>query len=122
MGAVVSGFLTELQHWRLKAPLFQAYLEMNYKEAVIAAVKYGETVPVLVNGKQVKISVAEKPKASPSQVTALLSAACACLAIPIHKLTCTRKTVILALVFHVPSYPQWAEMGRKPLLQIPIAA
>uniref|UniRef100_A0A669PZN1 Zinc finger protein 638 n=1 Tax=Phasianus colchicus TaxID=9054 RepID=A0A669PZN1_PHACC len=45
-----------------------AYLEMNYKEAVIAAVKYGETVPVLVNGKQVKISVAEKPKASPSQV------------------------------------------------------
>ncbi|XP_042750454.1 uncharacterized protein LOC122193659 isoform X1 [Lagopus leucura] len=67
MGAVVSGFLTELQHWSLKAPLFQAYLEMNYKEAVIAAVKYGETVPVLVNGKQVKISVAEKPKASPSQ-------------------------------------------------------
>ncbi|XP_048797665.1 zinc finger protein 638 isoform X3 [Lagopus muta] len=45
----------------------KAYLEMNYKEAVIAAVKYGETVPVLVNGKQVKISVAEKPKASPSQ-------------------------------------------------------
>ncbi|XP_021250434.1 zinc finger protein 638 isoform X2 [Numida meleagris] len=45
----------------------KAYLEMNYKEAVIAAVKYGETVPVLVNGRQVKISVAEKPKASPSQ-------------------------------------------------------
>ncbi|NXJ08163.1 ZN638 protein, partial [Odontophorus gujanensis] len=42
----------------------KAYLEMNYKEAVIAAVKYGETAPVLVNGKQVKISVAEKPKAS----------------------------------------------------------
>ncbi|NXG54353.1 ZN638 protein, partial [Hemiprocne comata] len=41
-----------------------AFLEMNYKEAVIAAVKYGKTVPVLVNGKQVKISVAEKPKAS----------------------------------------------------------
>uniref|UniRef100_A0A8V0Z6I0 RRM domain-containing protein n=1 Tax=Gallus gallus TaxID=9031 RepID=A0A8V0Z6I0_CHICK len=51
----------------LKVPLFQAYLEMNYKEAVIAAVKYGETAPVLVNGKQVKISVAEKPKASPSK-------------------------------------------------------
>uniref|UniRef100_A0A8C2T2Q5 Zinc finger protein 638 n=1 Tax=Coturnix japonica TaxID=93934 RepID=A0A8C2T2Q5_COTJA len=32
----------------------KAYLEMNYKEAVMAAVKYGETVPVLVNGKQVK--------------------------------------------------------------------
>ncbi|KFQ89840.1 Zinc finger protein 638, partial [Phoenicopterus ruber ruber] len=41
----------------------EAFLEMNYKEAVIAAVKYGETVPVLVNGKRVKISVAEKPKA-----------------------------------------------------------
>ncbi|NXE55645.1 ZN638 protein, partial [Casuarius casuarius] len=41
----------------------EAFLEMNYKEAVIAAVKYGETVPVLVNGKRVKISIAEKPKA-----------------------------------------------------------
>uniref|UniRef100_A0A8D0GJ13 RRM domain-containing protein n=1 Tax=Sphenodon punctatus TaxID=8508 RepID=A0A8D0GJ13_SPHPU len=41
----------------------EAFLEMNYKEAVMAAVKYGETVPVLVNGKRVKISVAEKPKA-----------------------------------------------------------
>uniref|UniRef100_A0A8V0ZDY0 RRM domain-containing protein n=1 Tax=Gallus gallus TaxID=9031 RepID=A0A8V0ZDY0_CHICK len=56
----------------LIVPLFQAYLEMNYKEAVIAAVKYGETAPVLVNGKQVKISVAEKPKASPSQVSGVL--------------------------------------------------
>uniref|UniRef100_A0A8C8RT16 Zinc finger protein 638 n=1 Tax=Pelusios castaneus TaxID=367368 RepID=A0A8C8RT16_9SAUR len=46
----------------------EAFLEMNYKEAVIAAVKYGETVPVLVNGKRVKISVAEKPKAPPGQV------------------------------------------------------
>nr|XP_010303693.1 PREDICTED: zinc finger protein 638 [Balearica regulorum gibbericeps] len=46
----------------------EAFLEMNYKEAVIAAVKYGETVPVLLNGKRVKISVAEKPKASPGQV------------------------------------------------------
>ncbi|NXL38593.1 ZN638 protein, partial [Glaucidium brasilianum] len=42
----------------------EAFLEMNYKEAVIAAVKYSETVPVLVNGKRVKISIAEKPKAS----------------------------------------------------------
>uniref|UniRef100_A0A8B9USL2 RRM domain-containing protein n=1 Tax=Anas zonorhyncha TaxID=75864 RepID=A0A8B9USL2_9AVES len=50
----------------------EAYLEMNYKEAVIAAVKYGETVPVLVNGKRVKISVAEKPKASPGQVSSVL--------------------------------------------------
>ncbi|NXT29736.1 ZN638 protein, partial [Syrrhaptes paradoxus] len=40
----------------------EAFLEMNYKEAVIAAVEYGETVPVLLNGKRVKISVAEKPK------------------------------------------------------------
>ncbi|PKU46819.1 hypothetical protein llap_2903 [Limosa lapponica baueri] len=45
----------------------EAFLEMNFKEAVIAAVKYGETVPVLVNGKRVKISVAEKPKVSPGQ-------------------------------------------------------
>ncbi|XP_062430874.1 zinc finger protein 638 isoform X2 [Rhea pennata] len=45
----------------------EAFLEMNYKEAVIAAVKYSETVPVLVNGKRVKISVAEKPKATPGQ-------------------------------------------------------
>ncbi|KAM6440205.1 zinc finger protein 638 isoform 1-T2 [Liasis olivaceus] len=45
----------------------EAYLEMNYKEAVIAAVKYSETVPVLVNGKHVKISVAEKPRAASSQ-------------------------------------------------------
>lgn len=42
---------------------------MNYKEAVIAAVKYGETVPVLVNRKRVKISVAERPKASLVQVS-----------------------------------------------------
>ncbi|XP_026515320.1 zinc finger protein 638 isoform X2 [Terrapene carolina triunguis] len=48
---------------------------MNYKEAVIAAVKYGETVPVLVNGKRVKISVAEKPKAPPSQVKVSLKKA-----------------------------------------------
>ncbi|XP_014452592.2 zinc finger protein 638 isoform X3 [Alligator mississippiensis] len=40
----------------------EAFLEMNYKEAVIAAVKYGETVPVVVNGRRVKINVAEKPK------------------------------------------------------------
>lgn len=40
----------------------KAYLEMNYKKA--AAVKYGKTVPVLVNGKQVKISITEKPKTS----------------------------------------------------------
>lgn len=74
-------------------PLFQAYLEMNYKEAVIAAVKYGETAPVLVNGKQVKISVAEKPKASPSQVSGvLLSTVCVCLAILIQKLIFSRKT------------------------------
>nr|XP_009943850.1 PREDICTED: zinc finger protein 638 [Opisthocomus hoazin] len=45
----------------------EAFLEMNYKEAVIAAVEYGETVPVLLNGKRGKISVAEKPKASPGQ-------------------------------------------------------
>ncbi|XP_070805054.1 zinc finger protein 638 isoform X2 [Pituophis catenifer annectens] len=45
----------------------EAYLEMNYKEAVIAAVKFNETSPVLINGKRVKISVAEKPKAASTQ-------------------------------------------------------
>ncbi|NXD31425.1 ZN638 protein, partial [Spelaeornis formosus] len=40
----------------------EAYLEMNYKEAVIAAVKFGETAPVLLNGKRVRISVAERPQ------------------------------------------------------------
>ncbi|XP_025904648.1 zinc finger protein 638 [Nothoprocta perdicaria] len=45
----------------------EAFLEMNYKEAVIAAVKYGETVPVLVNGRRVKISVAERAKLPLSQ-------------------------------------------------------
>ncbi|XP_069712704.1 zinc finger protein 638 isoform X2 [Phaenicophaeus curvirostris] len=45
----------------------EAFLEMNYKEAVMAAVEYGETVPVLLNGKRVKISAAEKPKAPPGQ-------------------------------------------------------
>ncbi|XP_060103421.1 zinc finger protein 638 [Heteronotia binoei] len=45
----------------------EAFVEMNYKEAVMAAVKYGETVPVLVNGRRVKISIAEKPKPPPSQ-------------------------------------------------------
>ncbi|XP_033016997.1 zinc finger protein 638 isoform X2 [Lacerta agilis] len=44
----------------------EAFLEMNYKEAVTAAVKYGETAPVLVNGRRVKISVAEKSKVDPS--------------------------------------------------------
>nr|XP_048702396.1 zinc finger protein 638 isoform X3 [Caretta caretta] len=53
----------------------EAFLEMNYKEAVIAAVKYGETVPVLVNGKRVKISVAEKPKAPPGQIKVSLKKA-----------------------------------------------
>lgn len=42
---------------------------MNYKEAVIAAVKYAETVPVMVNGRRVKISVAEKPIPPASQVS-----------------------------------------------------
>ncbi|KAM4672690.1 zinc finger protein 638 isoform 3-T3 [Amazona ochrocephala] len=50
----------------------EAFLEMNYKEAVIAAVKYGETVPVLVNGKRVKISIAEKPRAPPGQAKKII--------------------------------------------------
>ncbi|XP_065490469.1 zinc finger protein 638 isoform X3 [Caloenas nicobarica] len=50
----------------------EAFLEMNYKEAVIAAVKYGETVPVVVNGKRVKISIAEKPKESPGPAKTMI--------------------------------------------------
>lgn len=46
----------------------EAYLEMNYREAVIAAVKFGETTPVLLNGKRIRISVAERPRAAPAQV------------------------------------------------------
>ena len=38
----------------------KVYMEMNYKEEVIAAVKYGVTLLVPVNGKQVKISITEK--------------------------------------------------------------
>lgn len=45
---------------------------MNYKEAVIAAVKYGETVPVVVNGRRVKINVAEKPKPASVPVSRML--------------------------------------------------
>ncbi|XP_053111795.1 zinc finger protein 638 [Hemicordylus capensis] len=45
----------------------EAFLEMNYKEAVTAAVKYGSTVPVWINFKRVNISVAEKPKTTFNQ-------------------------------------------------------
>ncbi|XP_050829367.1 zinc finger protein 638 isoform X3 [Serinus canaria] len=38
----------------------EAYLEMNYKEAVIAAVRFGETAPLLLHGKRVRVSVAER--------------------------------------------------------------
>uniref|UniRef100_F7G1W1 Zinc finger protein 638 n=1 Tax=Monodelphis domestica TaxID=13616 RepID=F7G1W1_MONDO len=40
----------------------EAYLEMKFKEAVAAAVKYCETTPVQVKGKRVKISTAGKKK------------------------------------------------------------
>ncbi|XP_072500791.1 zinc finger protein 638 isoform X3 [Notamacropus eugenii] len=40
----------------------EAYLEMKFKEAVAAAVKYCETTPVQVRGKRVKISAAGKKK------------------------------------------------------------
>ncbi|XP_074052012.1 zinc finger protein 638 isoform X1 [Macrotis lagotis] len=40
----------------------EAYLEMKFKEAVAAAVKYCETTPVQVKGKRVKISAAGKKK------------------------------------------------------------
>uniref|UniRef100_A0A4X2M1P4 Zinc finger protein 638 n=1 Tax=Vombatus ursinus TaxID=29139 RepID=A0A4X2M1P4_VOMUR len=42
----------------------EAYLEMKFKEAVAAAVKYCETTPVQVKGKRVKISAAGKKKLS----------------------------------------------------------
>ncbi|XP_031805585.1 zinc finger protein 638 isoform X5 [Sarcophilus harrisii] len=43
-------------------PQRKAYLEMKFKEAVAAAVKYCETTPVQVKGKRVKISAAGKKK------------------------------------------------------------
>ncbi|XP_058693207.1 zinc finger protein 638 isoform X4 [Poecile atricapillus] len=40
----------------------EAYLEMNFKEAVMAAVKFGETAPLLLHGKRVRLSVAERAR------------------------------------------------------------
>ncbi|TRZ07064.1 hypothetical protein HGM15179_020043, partial [Zosterops borbonicus] len=40
----------------------QAYLEMNFKEAVVAAVKFAETTPMVLNGKRIRVSVAETPQ------------------------------------------------------------
>ncbi|XP_068045316.1 zinc finger protein 638 [Anomalospiza imberbis] len=52
----------------------EAYLEMNYKEAVIAAVKFGETAPVLLNGKRVRISVAERAQVKKPEKKRVLNA------------------------------------------------
>ncbi|XP_019503180.1 PREDICTED: zinc finger protein 638 isoform X2 [Hipposideros armiger] len=41
----------------------EAYLKMEFKEAVNAVMKYIETTPLLVNGKNVKVCVPEKKKA-----------------------------------------------------------
>uniref|UniRef100_A0A8C3V0H1 Zinc finger protein 638 n=1 Tax=Catharus ustulatus TaxID=91951 RepID=A0A8C3V0H1_CATUS len=38
----------------------EAYLEMNFKEAVLAAVKFAETTPLLLNGKRVRVKKWEK--------------------------------------------------------------
>ncbi|XP_059701513.1 zinc finger protein 638 isoform X3 [Haemorhous mexicanus] len=40
----------------------EAYLEMNYKEAVIAAVRFGETAPLLLNGKRVRSAWPREPR------------------------------------------------------------
>nr|XP_033809265.1 zinc finger protein 638 isoform X2 [Geotrypetes seraphini] len=40
----------------------EAYLETNYKEAAVAAVKFSETVPVLINRKRVKLRIAKQQK------------------------------------------------------------
>ncbi|KAJ6658549.1 hypothetical protein lerEdw1_019937 [Lerista edwardsae] len=45
----------------------EAFLEMNYKEAATAAIKYSCTVPVVINRRRVKISLAERPSALLSQ-------------------------------------------------------
>nr|XP_020036528.1 zinc finger protein 638 isoform X2 [Castor canadensis] len=41
----------------------EAYLEMEFKEAITAVMKYIETMPLLINGKSVKICVPGKKKA-----------------------------------------------------------
>ncbi|XP_042555734.1 zinc finger protein 638 isoform X1 [Dipodomys spectabilis] len=41
----------------------EAYLEMKFKEAITAVMKYIETVPLLINGKNVKVCVPGKKKA-----------------------------------------------------------
>ncbi|XP_030048034.1 zinc finger protein 638 [Microcaecilia unicolor] len=42
----------------------EAYLETNYKEAAVAAVKFSETVPVLINRKRVKLRIAKQQKST----------------------------------------------------------
>lgn len=49
---------------------------MNYKEAAIAAIKYSNTVPVVINRRRVKISIAEKPPAPLIQVSQAYCDAC----------------------------------------------
>uniref|UniRef100_H3B7X8 Zinc finger protein 638 n=1 Tax=Latimeria chalumnae TaxID=7897 RepID=H3B7X8_LATCH len=40
----------------------EAYLEMNFKEAASAVVNFSKTVPVLINGKRVKVAIAGQSK------------------------------------------------------------
>ncbi|XP_029450299.1 zinc finger protein 638 isoform X2 [Rhinatrema bivittatum] len=42
----------------------EAYLETNYKEAAVAAVKFSQTVPVLINRKRVKLRIAKQLKSA----------------------------------------------------------
>ncbi|XP_027628770.1 zinc finger protein 638 [Tupaia chinensis] len=46
----------------------EAYLEMEFKEAITAVMKYIEATPVLIKGKSVKICVPEKKKAQNKEV------------------------------------------------------
>uniref|UniRef100_K7FXB7 Zinc finger protein 638 n=2 Tax=Pelodiscus sinensis TaxID=13735 RepID=K7FXB7_PELSI len=92
----------------------EAFLEMNYKEAVVAAVKYGETAPVLVNGKrvkklQVKVSVKKmtqsikkaalstKKEGNSATIKKIKSATAAASAVTSAKLTKTGQTTTRAV-------------------------
>nr|XP_058935720.1 zinc finger protein 638 isoform X6 [Kogia breviceps] len=51
----------------------EAYLEMEFKEAITAVMKYIETTPLLINGKSVKVCVPGKKKSQNKEVKKKIS-------------------------------------------------
>ncbi|XP_057413823.1 zinc finger protein 638 isoform X5 [Balaenoptera acutorostrata] len=51
----------------------KAYLEMEFKEAITAVMKYIETTPLLINGKSVKVCVPGKKKSQNKEVKKKIS-------------------------------------------------